>query len=652
MPNAGLSQKKTRCPGERPECSFCKRLGQVCFYRERETRTRLSHRKFSQGTSSEERVRTLESQVASLYKLLQSKPSGNDISNLLAGQSPMHDAPRLQQPAQGNRPLDSPVSDGDETSFDPPETISWSNESPILTSDIIKHFISIYRAKVYFQPLPLFCPQSLQNELDESSQYLLWGFVALCLHYTSHDYFTRPKEAIEYYRQISQNAVNQEVEKGVTSTQVLQTLCCLSICDILAKHPRAWINISSLTRLESFRRLSLQNSHKRVQDDERSLRCYWSAFILEKTFSPQYTMLNQTIRTPEYPPSAPQPVPIDCTRNYSQDLTFGDAASKKDAGINAYCLRALSQWGDVSQYLHRIRSGKKEDPWVPESAFHKIMADLFDFEARLDPKYFFRNVSFCDRSLAELERDREFWTPWVLMQFLSHASLAVLNHPLIHLMGFKTNIRPRLFLQRTVEQALYHTGWVVRLISSCQELGFVVYDPLIGQILVSMATIIWFFQFARDESVSKTALENMGVLEGHLNQLSMTWPHLLCALEQLRELQVIVENKKHDDPNDRAQVIFQPQKIWRILDPTIMCQIQSGLPMSVADQDDAQSSSDMIRVATTFVHPVVEDQVEPGQGFPLETPSYSYPQQHEPGELSLEEFLGDFFDPSPSWNLL
>jgi hypothetical protein len=116
------------------------------------------------------------------------------------------------------------------------------------------------------------------------------------------------------------------------------------------------------------------------------------------------------------------------------------------------------------------------------------------------------------------------------MQFLSHAALAVLNHPLIHLMGFKTNIRPRLFLQHTVEQALYHTGWVVRLISSCQALGFVVHDPFIGQILVSMATIIWFFQFARDESVSKTAVENMNVLESHLSQLSMTWPHLLCAV--------------------------------------------------------------------------------------------------------------------------
>ncbi|CAH0048535.1 unnamed protein product, partial [Clonostachys solani] len=605
-------------------------------------------------TSSEDRVRNLESQVASLYKLLQSNPSRNEVSpNLLAEQCLMHDAPQSQRPAQGNGALDSPTSDDNETSFNPQETITWSNESPVLTSDIINHFIAVYKTKVYFQPLPLFCLQTLQNELDESPRYLLWSFVALCLHYTSHDYFTRPREAVEYYRQLSQKAVNEEVDKGVTSTQVLQTLCCLSLCDIIGKQPRAWINISSLTRLESIRRLSrLQNSHGRIQDDENSLRCYWSAFILEMTFSPQYTILNQTIRTPEYPPSAPQPAPVDCSRSYSQDLTYSDAASKKDAGINAYCLRALSLWGDVSQYLHGIRSGKKEDPWVPQSTFHKVMAELFEFEARLDPRYFFRNVSFCDRPLAELERDREFWTPWLLMQFLSHASLAVLNHPLIHLMGFKTNIRPRLFLQHTVEQALYHTGWVVRLMSSCQALGFVVYDPFIGQILVSMATIIWFFQFARDESVSKTAVENMNILESHLSQLSMTWPHLLCALEQLRELQVIAENKKHDNPNDRAQVIFQPFKIWRILDPTIMCQIESGLPMSVADQDDSQSSSDMIRVATTFVHPVVEDQDEPGQDFALETPSYNYPQEHQPGELSLEEFLGDFFDPSPSWNLL
>lgn len=25
-------RKKTRCPGEKPMCSYCARLGQVCFY--------------------------------------------------------------------------------------------------------------------------------------------------------------------------------------------------------------------------------------------------------------------------------------------------------------------------------------------------------------------------------------------------------------------------------------------------------------------------------------------------------------------------------------------------------------------------------------------------------------------------------------------
>lgn len=87
------------------------------------------------------------------------------------------------------------------------------------------------------------------------------------------------------------------------------------------------------------------------------------------------------------------------------------------------------------------------------------------------------------------------------MQALSHASMAILNHPFIRLVvlsGYNRVLpQSRLFLQQTVEQALFRSGWVFHRIQTCEDLGFEIKDPLIGHLVAATATISWIFSLQR-----------------------------------------------------------------------------------------------------------------------------------------------------------
>ena len=265
--------------------------------------------------------------------------------------------------------------------------------------------------------------------------------------------------------------------------------------------------------------------------DNDDVNCYWSVHTLEKAFSPQISTLGRSIpRAPKYPRSPQVPTrPATSAHSYFEDLATVEGRSKGDAGINALCLRAISAWGNIVSYLQRVRAGISDTPWTPTSVFGQLTVELFELEADVSHKHFFRNVLFVDRNREELDEYREYWAPWFLLQIILHAGHALLNHPFIHLValnGMTSGPRPRVFLQQTTDQALYHSRWVARLLETARQIGFEVCDPLIGGIVMATATISWIFQFTRDSQVSQYAKDNFSAFESLLERLVVQWPHL------------------------------------------------------------------------------------------------------------------------------
>lgn len=155
---------------------------------------------------------------------------------------------------------------------------------------------------------------------------------------------------------------------------------------------------------------------------------------------------------------------------------------------------------------------------------------VYDCDAQLPAKHLLMNVAFTKRSQTEVLEQREYWIPWVLMQVQCHAYLAILNHPFIHLVavrnGSKASHISGLFLQRTVDAALFHSGWVFRMLGICEGHRLDVYDPFVCQLVAAVATIPWLLQFAQDDKISQAATRNLAWCKTYLTRMSQVWVHL------------------------------------------------------------------------------------------------------------------------------
>ncbi|GKT99607.1 unnamed protein product [Fusarium langsethiae] len=343
-------------------------------------------------------------------------------------------------------------------------TISRSSHLPEVnpSSASLDNAVQEYRRRLYFQPLPLFDPQGLRERIQRFPMFLQWIFLALALSNLPYDASSaREADLIHSHARAARDTVLELAMRGTAQLEISQALCLLALGDILEGRPAlALMTIGAVGRLELVRGAGYSES-----PSDASVRCYWSVFILEKGFTPRFTLLSQTHSKPEYPRSAREPSPPAYIgdEEYAPDLFTIRDDLRTDPGITSHAVRAVSFCGDVISYLHALRIGKADNPADTNSNFYQLTNTLYDLESRLGHIHFVRNVGFSERTSEEFERHREYWAPWLLFQITAHATQALLNHPFIHLVTLRRANRPsqpRLFLQQTVDQAMFHSAWV------------------------------------------------------------------------------------------------------------------------------------------------------------------------------------------------
>ncbi|CVK99047.1 uncharacterized protein FPRN_03862 [Fusarium proliferatum] len=522
------------------------------------------------------------------------------------------------------------------------ETSSWSPANPEPPSDLLADFVNAYREKLYFQPVPLFDPKRLQLKIGTLPQYLRWSFLALSLHYTSHNfYYGLEGKAIEYYTTSARSVVVDMAAEGLVQLEVMQALCLLALCDHIAgKSSRAWMMIGMAAKLESLRLSDSKASGSRQSDDAVS-RCHWSIAILESTFTPHCNTLFEAAHVPNYPKSVPRPTTLHGMKTYCADLTDAYEANVQDVGIVATCLGYISVWGSIISYLRDIRNGANEYPWLATSRHNQLTVKLYELENITSHRHLIRNAPFPDQPPSELSENREYWAPWVLFQVMMHATQAILNNPFVQLVALRRagrNFQPRSFLQNTVDQALFHAEWVSRLVRMCADRQFEVNDPLVGQAVAGCVSILWIFQFARDRKVSEKAKENLAICETFLEHLARKWPHIAEKVEILQTLNIKVKKKRQspqDDESGSATIQFEPDMMWELLDPAM-----SGVdwPSLCKAGGTYAATSATIKVATKFIHPINSDE----DNVPMENVSHNlFDLEDVYGEPFLDQFFSD-----------
>ena len=231
-------------------------------------------------------------------------------------------------------------------------------------------------------------------------------------------------------------------------------------------------------------------------------------------------------RGPSVPPLTSNRTRVTSLQNFTS-IRDSDRRSL-DEGIHAYCMQAVSVWGETLSFLWAVQSGIAEKAWAPTSAFNQLIVKLYDLDSGVTETHALRFVLFHQRSAEELQRNSTYWRPWVLTQFLFHGCQSVLHHPFVHLLAMRTNQGPRtpsFFIQKTIDQALFHSAWVARLLDLCETVEFELDDPLIGHLAAATMTVLWVFQFAPDPSISAQAVQSIAKCQAFITRLSRLWPH-------------------------------------------------------------------------------------------------------------------------------
>ncbi|QGJ00510.1 hypothetical protein CEK26_001954 [Fusarium fujikuroi] len=627
-------RKKSKCTGERPICSFCQRLQLPCKYAARGSSSQDSTAKaqkvqkssysplFSEllpdkscRKSTKDRVQVLESQIASLSELLGYMSMSNNQS---------HTSSRKNGEAQGSgpsQPLRLTTSpDGNPfltEQADPNEQQTVSFSEAHLTNlgvrsyppkDVLIHFLQVYSQKVHLQPLPLFDLPTLGERLNDAPQYFLYSFLALMLEFTTHEYFrNNHAEASSYYSRSAATTIQRLAAEGKHHVEIVQTLCMMALRDIAGKR-NAWMSIGTATRLESIRNLWDSNLIPNNESTEEN-RCYWSIYIIEAVFFPHMPRAPTHDQTRKYPPSVEPPPPIPLDANDFNAPDFDNAVgSSDDLGINTHAGRMMAVWSQVACHLQRL-----DIPWLPESTYSRLNLALFEYEAQFNQRHLMRSLFPFKRSSDEIKACPEYWNPWLTTHLVLHASLALLNHPFIHLVALRRNkgmSQSRLFLQQVVDQALFHSGWVFWLVGIFEDLNIEIYNPLIGLAVAATSTIPWLYQFVKNAKVAYKASQNLAKGQKLLQRLSKTWPCLSQKLESLQRLQSLIIGKSPEAGAADTTINFPPSMIWELLDP-IIHNIRQSTNHSVSTEGLPYVS---IHVTTDFLHPLADDEGDQALG--------------------------------------
>lgn len=387
--------------------------------------------------------------------------------------------------------------------------------------------------------------------------------------------------------------------------------------------PRAWMSIGTATRLESIRNLWKSNSIPNQESAEEN-RCYWSIYMIEAVFFPHMPRAPTHDPTRKYLPSVEPPPPIPQDANDFNAPDFDNAVgSSDDLGINTHAGRMIAVWSQVACHLHEIRRGEVQIPWLPESTYSKLNLALFEYEAQFNQRHLMRNLFPFKRTPIEIQAYREYWNPWLTTHLVLHASLALLNHPFIHLVALRRNkgmSQSRLFLQQVVDQALFHSGWVFWLVGIFEDLNIEISNPLIGLAVAATSTIPWLYQFVKNAKVACKASQNLAKGQRLLQRLSKSWPcmsHKVCPsaanpvftnrdqFESLQRLQSLIIGKSPEAGSTDTTINFPPSMIWELLDPIIHDTRHSSGHSDLSTEGLPYVS---IHVTTDFLHPLADDE--------------------------------------------
>ncbi|PVH76928.1 hypothetical protein DL98DRAFT_591771 [Cadophora sp. DSE1049] len=516
-------RKKSRCPGEKPICSHCARLQQNCYYAdERPEHERASITPSPQvaglrPTSSS----AMEGRVEDRLRLLE-----NQLSEVLANQASMSRSASVQVSGTPRTAVHHPL---------PSPRLSETNLPPW---DVIISAAETYLQYCDCQPLPLFQRSSFIRTLKSRKPEVLFSILAIALRFADNQQSRNNHvRLISEYVEAARTIISKNVFEGTVELSTIQALCLLTIVDFTDGHTRrASIHCSLAMSLAHNAGLTSElNLVLPDQEKEERRRCFWSLFLLKRLHGADFMILDFSAEDnfPWYPETTGEPLSPGQESSPARTDEQGP-----DKGIVAYAIQLSEVWFKITRYARRRGKPSSLPPWSSQSEYALILAHQMDFETRMPYIHRFEPAKFSQRSVDHLNSNRDYWGPWLFIQFLYHTNLCLLNHPLLlslRLRNFKCVI-PEIFLQHTSDLISSHATWIINFIDMLEAKPFKVTDPFLGHCVAIIATIYLQESFVDDPGTRREKQDNFDKCLKFIRGFGEQWPHLGRIANKLQRL--------------------------------------------------------------------------------------------------------------------
>ncbi|KAJ6789827.1 hypothetical protein PWT90_04518 [Aphanocladium album] len=583
-------RKKSRCPGERPVCSYCQRLGQHCVYNN-------GGGDAEQGPSRHNRK--MEYRIDSLEE---------KMDRLIERVSPVNMPPRppvtpYQYPGRPGRTRTASAGDLPcwNWSNDHDEALRYTgadshfeefNMNNLSTSDLLipkENMLAmgrLYLAWCHGQPIALFDPDTFLDSLTFRDLELILALQALSLRYPPSTLTPQKREKLDSMEREARSAVMNRIASSAVELSTLQTLCILSMVEFADGNiAQAGLHVAIASHLAQ----SVQ-SNSMLGDADEFDDCVRSIMMLQN--------LQGCIAPATGPGSAligGQPPPISqihaAALSGHEPTAAGSVhnpgSSQMHSGIMKYVLELSEAWRMARAYAACRVGSDAPPPWNQHSDYSSVMNLHLEFDCRVPLRYRFAANKFAEQDAEDLERKRDYWGPWLYIQIIYAVIPCIVNHPFLLSMRLK-NFRhtlPQSFIHHSFEYINRHAGWIMYFINMLEKKSFQIADPALAHCIAVVATIHLQHSFVKDRQLRDKAQEGFEKCISFLRRMGGTWPYISTMannLAKLRESVGLLYSPKADGtalPDDRDSFSIDAQLLWDIL-----IYERAGRPDAGADQ--------------------------------------------------------------------
>ncbi|KAL2069981.1 hypothetical protein VTL71DRAFT_14661 [Oculimacula yallundae] len=551
MSTDDVSRKKSKCPGEKPQCSICSRLGQACVYETQETEGRK--RKRSPDRSRNELPggdvskrfgnieQKLEELAASMQKVVPALKSPRSAANASESHSDYLKAPRNQVhgATSPQHQFIAPLLDSSNRSLQP---ILGGVEG--LPSDVVEDGITTYFTSFHAQPYNLLCQKSSLGPNRKLDPLVLNPMLALSIRCSSHKYWTTQATLSEWIRALAEKSwrdLTHLYAEGNTSLGYLQALCLLAQVDFAdGKVQRAHTQIALGIRIaQSLGYLKESTEIGNERKVEEVIRCTWTLFMLDRTFSiTRLVSPSQPYQAFQLPkPTWEGALLLDQSHRIANlSPTSKDNPLSNDQDLSALLVGVYSIWDDAIRYVFQTNNKSDMPPWHPKSDLATIEYRFADFEPEFS-SHRYREVDFPSRAI-QMPHLRPYFASWLCFQLTYMSIQCCIHHPFIMFIKLQHVIRkvPPSFLQKSYKSSLIHSRWIIRFLNEMDEAGMMLHDPFIGYLTAIAATIQLEHTLSKHADVAAAALLSFRSAIRYLQKLSKYWNSIAELLKIVEEL--------------------------------------------------------------------------------------------------------------------